>query len=353
MPPVRPTLRSLAAEAGVSLTTMSFALRHSREISRVTGERLRLLAEERGYRPDPHVAKLMGHLRMRGPVRPAANICGLCQVWVPNAKMPAGNYFDRLCAGLQQRADSLGYTFSTLNLDDYPRPEQLQRVLVSRGIEGLLLMPMRESCDLTTRLDWRAFSVVSVTSSVVAPQFHRVMPHHFDNMIHACRQLERAGFRRIGMAMPRAWDLRVNHRWTGGLAWQNQFGGTEPVAPLIEATDDRDIAAPVLLRWLKRERPDVVIFETLNSASLEQALRALPARQRPKIVTMNWPSSVAESGIDQQVERIGAVAIEVLAAMLNRGEKGVAAMPNSTMIEGRWVAKGARSKRASTKKPDA
>ena len=63
MPPASPTLRSLAAEAGVSVATMSFALRNSRGISGTMQDRLKRLAVARSYQPDPQIAKLMSHPR--------------------------------------------------------------------------------------------------------------------------------------------------------------------------------------------------------------------------------------------------------------------------------------------------
>src|SRR5687767_9985454 len=169
MPPVRPTLRSLAAEAGVSLTTVSFALRNSPEVSVRTRERLQRLASIRGYRPDPQIAKLMSHLRTRASARAAANICGLYQYWEMPPD-PKGNYFYRLCDGLRRRVAELGYAFDLIKLDDYPRRGQLQRLLVSRGVEGVLILPMRRPTDLSGLLDWRMFSTVAVTSTLIAPQ---------------------------------------------------------------------------------------------------------------------------------------------------------------------------------------
>ncbi len=63
----------------------------------------------------------------------------------------------------------------------------------------------------------------------------------------------------------------------------------------------------------------------------------LPAQRRPKIVTVNWPTLLADRGIDQRPERIDIAAIEVLAGMINRGEKGIPDLPNSTLIDGQWV----------------
>jgi DNA-binding LacI/PurR family transcriptional regulator len=332
----RPTIRSLAAEAGVSVATVSFALRGSREVSPETQARIQRLANERGYRPDPHVSKLMNHLRSRAPSRATANICGLGQPW---HDMPARNdyYIAGLLAGLRGSAESLGYSFSTLNLDDYPEKGKLQRALVTRGIEGILILPMRKSADLSARLDWDLFSTVAVTTTVLAPGFHRVTPNQFDNMIRACRELTALGYRRIGLAMSKDWDVRANHRWAAGVAWQNQFGGTEPVEPLIDETPGPNLDADRLANWLVRERPDAVIIEALNYSVIDRARRTVPAQQWPKVVTMSWPNPCADFGIDQRPERIGTVAVEMLASMLARGEKGIPDHGNLIMIDGQWI----------------
>lgn len=334
MPKPRPTLRSLAAEAGVSLTTMSFALRDSREVSPATRARLQRLAAARGYRCDPHVTHIMSRLRAKGPARAAVHLCGLGQNWGP---APAGGtYFTRLVTGMRRRAESLGFAFNFLDLDDYPDATRLERVLLARGVDGVLLLPLRAPADLSARLDWGKFSVVSVASSVLAPGFHSVTPSHYDNMLLACRELAQRGYRRIGLAMSRDWDLRVRHRWSGGIAWQNQFGGTEPVQPLIYDRPGPNLDADALRAWLRSERPDVVILEAIDRSGFERAVAALPAKRRPDCATMNWPAPVAAAGIDQQVERIGAAAVELLGGMIARGEKGIPPQPTQSFIEGTW-----------------
>ena len=344
MPAPRPTLRSLALEAGVSPMTVSLALRNSGEVSAVTRLRLQRLAAARGYLPDPTIAKLMHHLRARAPVRFQASICGLMQGWTG---IPLGhdNYLTRLERGLRERAASLGFAFSLLDMADHPTRGQLQRVLVSRGIEGLVLMPLGQRCDLHRRLDWDAFSTVSVTPSVTAPRFHGVMPHHFENILRACGELGRAGYRRIGLAITKEWDERVNHRWSGGIAWQNLFGGTSVVVPFVDPQPGPNLTPATWSAWLVHERPDAVICESLDRAALSAVVWALPVADRPRIVTLNWPDPPASAGIDQQVERIGAVAIEVLAGMISRGEKGVPRLANTTMVDGVWVGEPGRRRR--------
>ena len=335
----RPSLRSLAAEAGVSPMTVSLALRNSLEISATTRRRLQRLAERRGYRPDPTVIKLMHHLRARQPARPKASICALQQLWALDVK-EAGNFLARLKQGLKDRAEVLGFHLNVLDLDEFPAPGQLQRVLLNRGIEGLVLLPLRSPCDLTDRLDWGSFATVSTTPSLTAPHFHSVMPHHFANMLEACARLRGSGFRRIGLALTQQWEQRVKHRWSGALAWHNVYGGTTPVPPFIEPHAGPSFTPVALIKWIKRERPDAILCAYFDRAALMTVLDSLPARLRPAVATLNWPNPTAFAGIDQRPERIGEVAIEVVAGMLMRGEKGVPALANTTMVDGFWQTAG-------------
>ena len=332
----RPTLRSLAAAAHVSPMTVSLALRNSREVSAATRKKIQRLAAAHGYRPDPTIARLMHHLRVRSPARFQANIAGLVQTWAPHRRA-VGDYIGRLRAGLEQRAAELGYAFSTVNLDEFRTGAPLRRVLQSRGVEGIVVLPLLRATDLSGLLDWSAFSTVSTTPSLLAPKFHSVTPNHFDNTLAVCRALARSGFRRIGLAVSRDWNERVKFRWAGGIAWQNQFGGTEPVPPLITDVPGPDLEPAEFAAWLRREKPDAIITDASIRTAVAAVLAALPGRARPKIVTMNWPDAACDAGLDQRPEQVGAAAIDVLAGLITRGEKGVPVLPNTTMIDGLWA----------------
>jgi LacI family transcriptional regulator, galactose operon repressor len=329
-------MRQLATAAGVSAMTVSLALRNSREVSIATRRRIQRLAAARGYRADPNIARLM-HLLRRGPTRIQANIAVLVQTPLPY-KRAVSDYVERLRLGLGTRAGELGYAFSLFNLSDFGSGAQLQRVLLNRGIEGIVLLPvLRGTDDLTDLLDWADFSTVSTTPSVLAPRFHSVMPNHFDNAMVICRSLVQAGYRRIGFAISRDWNLRVKYRWSGGFAWQHLFGGTQPVAPLITNPPGPELDPVSFAGWLRGERPDVVITDAGVRGPVAAVLAALARSHRPRMVTLNWPDSSCDAGIDQHPERIGSAAVDVLAGLLMRGEKGVPPIAHTTMIDGEWV----------------
>lgn len=336
MPDRRPTLRSLAREAGVSVAAFSLALRQSPEIGAKTRARLQRLAKRRGYQPDPTIAKLMQHLRARADLRPHANICALRQIF-PSEGSQKVNFGTLMRDALARRARELGFAFEVMEVRADSDGPALERILLSRGVEGIVIMPMMGRCDLSGLVDWTRFSVVSVTSSVVAPRFHSVMPNHFDNILHAYGKLADGGFKRIGLAISKDWDERVRYRWTGGMAWQNQFGKTQPVPVYLGEARGPAIADAGFSEWIRDHSPDAVLLESIDGVLLEEALCKIPPRRRPKIITLNWPNKLADGGIDQRVGEIGSVAIERLAGLISRGEKGAPERPNVTMVDGDWV----------------
>jgi LacI family transcriptional regulator len=339
MPDRRPTLRSLALEAGVSAAAFSLALRNSPEVAAKTRHRLQRLAQRRGYQPDPTIAKLMQHLRTRADARAHANICALRQIF-PSEGAQKVNFGSLMRDALERRAKGLGFAFEAVEIGADGDGAALERILLSRGVEGIVIMPMMGLRDLSGLLDWNRFSIVSVTSSVVAPRFHSVMPNHFDNILRAYAELAGRGFKRIGLAISKDWDERVRYRWTGGMAWQNQFGKTQAVPVYLGETRGPAIADSAFSEWLGKNSPDAVLLESIDGDLLEAALGKIPPRRRPKIVALNWPNKLAEGGIDQRVGEIGSVAVEMLAGMISRGEKGIPARSNVTMVDGDWVWRG-------------
>jgi DNA-binding LacI/PurR family transcriptional regulator len=326
----QPTTRMIAALAGISKTAVSMALRHHPKISAATRNRVHKIAARLGYRPDPHVAKLMHHLRLARKPRFQSLICALTTMEDKSA-----SYMSAIAASARTRADALGYGFTVMQVEDRPgRRPDLHRILRSRGVEGLLLLPMQTPHAFDDLIDWRDFSVLAATYAVLSPEFHRVVPHQFGNMLLVCHELARRGYRRIGLVLDKRQDLRVHHHFSAAVAWQSLLGGTELVRPLIH---DTPLPAGVS-EWFERERPDAIIAG--GQADGESIAHALGLRIPGPVgfVLTDRSETALFAGIDQRPADIGARATEILSGMIQRGEKGAPAVPTVTMIEGRWVA---------------
>jgi DNA-binding LacI/PurR family transcriptional regulator len=326
----RPTLRAIAAVAGVTHATVSMALRNSPLISSRTRQRVQRIAEKMGYRPDPEVAKLMQHLRLKHKPRFKSTIAALTSIGAAEE----AHYAAALREGAQRAADALGYGFSVFRIEaGERRSTSLQRMLRGRGVEAVLLLPMKEAVSLRDLIEWDDYAVVAATYGVRAPDFHRVVPDQFGNTKLICEQLARRGCRRLGLVIDSHTDLAVDHRFSAAVAWQNIVSGAASVGSLVRLEDVR-VGLPA---WFARERPDAIIAGTETEArNIARELRLrLPGPVEFAVTERPGPTRLA--GIDQRPAEIGAAAIAQLHARLQSGQKGVPDVPSVTMIKGLWV----------------
>jgi len=301
-----------------------------------TRQRIQRLAKLRGYKPDPTITKLMQHLRTTEPTRNRANICGL--LVASSAKDYVRHSFSsRIEQGLKEKADALGFSYSRVEIPDGRSRSRLQSLLRNRGIEGVVLLPMPDQSNLTGLLDWAQFSVIAVTTSVLEPRFHRVTPHHFDNALRTFRELEDKGFKRIGLAISRRSNERVRYRWSGAVLWQNAFGGTLPIPPFFGSTASLDLDEKTFVDWLQCHQPDAILVEAIDPVFLTQAIEQANLAIKPMVVSINWSPGNPSFGMDQRPDAIGAVAIEILAGMIYRGERGLPEHALNIAVDGVWI----------------
>ena len=121
------TLKDIAREAGVSVTTVSRALYDKQEISEVTKEKIRQLADKHGYHPN-----VIAHsLRLR-----QTRVIG---VLIPDNSNP---YFARLLKGVEETARKNDYTVIVSNTNEDPEIEKsVITSLVHLRVAGLLAVP--------------------------------------------------------------------------------------------------------------------------------------------------------------------------------------------------------------------
>lgn len=326
----RPNIRAIAARAGVSSATVSLALRRHPRISPATCNLVLRVARELGYRPDPQVAKLMQHLRSRRPPGFQSTLAALTTI-------PAGqqlSYLRTMVQSARGAAEALGYKLIVLEVEDTPgRRADLQRILLSRGVEGLLLLPVKTARSFAELLDWSKFAVVATTNGVLQPQFHRVVPHQFGNTLELCEQLARRGYRRIGTVLRARHDLTARHGFSAAVIWQNTFGGTERVQSLIFEGEQ----PAELKRWFAAERPDAIITAGDADARAFADELGLRVPGRVGFASINKTTSSIFAGIEERPDEIGVTAVRLIASLLQHGEKGIPKVPAVTMITGEWM----------------
>ncbi len=324
-----PTMKTIAAEAGVSVMTVSLALRNHPRISPATRERIQEVAGRLGYRSNPMVASLMTHIRSSRPVTYQANLGFIADNLKSVMSLPM---FQNAYKGILKRGEELGFLVDVVSLDEHgQRGGRLEQVLESRNIQGVILAPLRRAGTLEG-LDCSQWSAAALGNSVLSPRFHRVTHHQFHAMQLIIDNLTRLGYRRIGLAIEQEVDDKVDRNWSSCLAGhQLRIPARERVPVLLAPL------GKALLPWLKKHQPDVVV----GHEGLHVHLRKMGVRI-PEDVSFACLSATSTrnqnfAGLNQNWHMVGAAAVDSVVAQIYRNERGIPENPKTIMLEGSWV----------------
>ncbi len=333
MPPAAPTLRTLAKVLGLSRTTVSDALRGSARVDPQTALRVKQAAHEAGYRRNPLAGALMSELR-RSRGTTFRGVLAAIDFNEPDRPAGAALYHRELSAGVGARATELGFKTERFAVGQagvsVPR---LDSILQSRGISGVILLPVWGDPDLS-HLDWTRFAGIYTDYIIERPRLHTVCSDQFRSLLAALQRLAPLGYRRPGLFLQKHQDERLQYRWSAAFrAFQENHPGIKPIPPLIV---DRYQRAD-FIRWFRRCRPDVVLSHNSDVIEwMESCGARLPATHGYVCLNLHMKNRPC-AGLDLQPHTLGARAAELLIAQLQHNETGIPESPSTTMIPARWV----------------
>jgi LacI family transcriptional regulator len=336
-----PSLRSLAALTGFSLGTVSMALRDDPRIAPRTRALILKTAASRGYTPDPLLAGRMNGIRRRSASRAAVKLAHVV-AWNRLESYYEFAPFRDFRSGAAARAAEFGYELEDFLLDEIlMSPQRLAGILRTRSIPGVLLAPVQRPELIRARLasgqpwlplDFTAYATIG--HSLDLPRVSRTVHDHAGALELACAQLHARGYRRIGLVLSEIMHRRVHGRWLAGwvCAQTDPFNAPRPLIPPDLADASRFDA------WLRREKPDAIITCDWNAVQLHLERLRLRAPGDLGLVDLQRLSTDSpRAAVDQCNHEVGAAAIDVILAQINRHERGEPAIPKTVLVPGRWV----------------
>lgn len=237
--------------------------------------------------------------------------------------------------GARERAAQFGYKLEEFFLRAPGiHPARMTSILKSRSIQGILVAP-QEYDGLPFDFDFSDFSAVTLGYSLRPARLHVVTNHQFRSIQLLVTKLHELGYRRIGLSLARDWDNKVNHGYTAGfLAAHAAIGGRKPIPP-----DLWDKLTPANFKtWIDRHRPDAIITQGISGEMIGW-LESFGLRVPGDIAVTNLSAHSGEpdiAGVYQNDRLIGATAIDVLAGMLQRNERGLPQNIVYTLVDGSW-----------------
>jgi DNA-binding LacI/PurR family transcriptional regulator len=334
----RITQADIAARLGVSHATVALALKNHHRISVKRREEVRRLAKKMGYQPDPFLAGLAAYRRNIGTSKFHGMIA-----WVNHWAQPEGLHrlkeFEGYWLGAKEAAKQFGYVLEEIRWPADCQAKRFERILLARGILGVLIPPHRQSPDWGD-FDWSKFSLVRFGMSVHHPDSNVVTSDQFRATVMALTNIRRLGYRKIGFVLNRELDENIGGNYTGGFfAAQKLFGNTAVNSLLIVdvniylehlARAEKELAA-----WLKKIQPDAVLTVL---PEVPDMIRKLGYRIPQDIAVAG--TSVADipldTGINQRPREIGRIAVEILVKQININERGEPSAPCRILVESTW-----------------
>lgn len=323
----------VAKAAGVSQTAVSLALRNHPSIPEKTRERIKAIAGQLGYRPNPYIAALMKQVRRRRRVVERPTIGYLTSHPEKDAWRDRG-MFRRNYAGACRRAAELGYKIEEVWLKEPGMTgDRVSKILWTRSIDGVIVAPLPQGSG-HVHLQWERFAAATINYSVTRPRLHRAAYHQMQSMALAVRRLMRMGYGRIGLAMPAEADARADHAWLASFLFhQERCAARDKWGVLVAETWHE----AVFRDWYNQWRPDVVISSEL---AVMQWLGRLGLRIPSDVafLYLEWGEDESETaGIRQNARMVGAAAVDLVVEQLEHNERGLPGSPKVVLVAGEWV----------------
>lgn len=310
----RTSLKDLALELGVSIATVSRALRNSPEIGKEMQQRVKELAKKLNYRPNPFAQSLR---------REAPKIIG---VVVPNL---VTHYYSAVLDGIEDRARREGYSVISANShENYEDEAHAVDNFISMHVEGIV------ACLSQTTTDYHHFEEIAEMGiplvffgrTCLTERFSSVTANGDEAARQATQHLIDTGSRRIAfVGGPNHLDMvrRRKHGYLEALR-DNHL----PIDRDIVICDkiDYQVALERTLQLLKSDkRPDAILaFNDIITFAAFTAIKESGLRIPDDVALIGFTDDVHAayvtprmSAIQDQSYKMGVKACELLLRSIN------------------------------------
>ncbi|MBK5722353.1 LacI family DNA-binding transcriptional regulator [Dysgonomonas sp. Marseille-P4677] len=180
------SLKDLAAELGVSISTVSRALKNSPEISKEMCERVKTLAKKRNYRPNPFAMSLL------------KNSPRLIGIIVPDI---VTHFYSSIISGISDVARKNSYSvIITSTYEQYELEKQSLEDLINIRVEGIIACLSQETTDYShfDHLADQNIPLVFFDRVCLTEKFSSVITDNVESAQKATEHLLATGSKRIG-----------------------------------------------------------------------------------------------------------------------------------------------------------
>ena len=314
----RTSLKDLADKLGVSIATVSRALRNSHEVGEEMTQKVKQLAKELNYRPNPFAQSLR---------KEAPRVIG---VIVPNL---VTHYYAAVLDGIEDYASKLGYSVISANShEDHEREAQALDNFLNMHVEGIIACLAQDTTDYShfEQLHKMGVPLVFFARCCLEDMFSQVVGNGDVAAQEATQHMIETGSRRVAfIGGPNHLDMvrRRKHGYLEALR-ENRI----PIDRDLVVCDkiDFDVARNATLRLLEGENPPdaILAFNDINTYAAFDAIKSKGLRIPEDVAIIGFTDGDTAAFVTPRLTAImdqahvqGTKACQLLMKSINGDEK--------------------------------
>ncbi len=335
----RVTLQDVARAAGLSPATVSLAIRGTGAVGEDTRNRVRVLAERLGYRPDPLAASFAARRFRRGNAPESG---------LPVAVLGMGSQ-PLLTPTMAARAASLGYEARACDLGNPGQAHAIGTCLYHQGVSGVIVNIHHGLIDLP-HFPWECFAVAVLGRPRHPAPFPLVRHDCHRQVVECFRVLSERGCRHIGFALGRHAPEHPDdiERMAAALYCQASASQRSSLPLFRESLADSGGLRARFVDWVRTWGPDGVVgFSPAFHYWLKEAGYDVPGDIRfAALHTGPEHDPTAETaGIAASPDAEFAHALDLLDRQIRQRTRGAQPDCTETLIPCRWIEGRSASRR--------
>lgn len=314
----RTSLKDLADKLGVSIATVSRALRNSHEVGEEMTQKVKKLAKELNYRPNPFAQSLR---------KEAPRVIG---VIVPNL---VTHYYAAVLDGIEDYASKLGYSVISSNShEDHEREAQALDNFLNMHVEGIIACLAQDTTDYShfEQLHEMGVPLVFFARCCLEDMFSQVVGNGDVAAQEATQHMIETGSRRVAfIGGPNHLDMvrRRKHGYLEALR-ENRI----PIDRDLVVCDkiDFDVAHNATLRLLEGENPPdaILAFNDIITYAAFDAIKSKGLRIPEDVAIIGFTDGDTAAFVTPRLSAImdqahvqGTKACQLLMKSINGDEK--------------------------------
>lgn len=337
MPAGPSTLKEIAQQAGVSIMTVSRALRAHSEVSEATRKRIQQIADQMGYRPDARMSELMAYIRRKEKPQYSGTLAILRGCAKTGDEIPHYVTHDREIRSAHDCADALGYEIDEFGFPfDGSQDRRLASILKARGITGLIVYPPPQP-NHSTQFDFSPFCPIAYGVNMKSPTLDRVIGNTQHAVQISINKLLELGYRRIGMALFDVTNVNRNYTYLPSYLLHQDRTNSPDKIPYIVYDDLGDRGYACFMRWVKKYRPEVVLsHDTVALEWLIMGGMKIPHEIAYVNLSLKETDRLPSAGTSENPEEVGALLVDVTLSLLHSKFAGLRHPPRDIYSQATW-----------------